>query len=133
MTVSCNTCVWLNNLSFRFMLVVTLVSCFLWFAGEEVGASVASVTENFQQLSVEKDDAGFPSEENAPLVVIPDHLQVEAADCSHLSFGSFGCSTKASYPSGGLASVPIKSNLDEGHNEADTALAADADTRYEYL
>ncbi|XP_047969478.1 uncharacterized protein LOC125213143 isoform X2 [Salvia hispanica] len=97
--------------------------------GEEVGASVASVTENFQQLSVEKDDAGFPSEENAPLVVIPDHLQVEAADCSHLSFGSFGCSTKASYPSGGLASVPIKSNLDEGHNEADTALAADADTR----
>ncbi|XP_042042091.1 uncharacterized protein LOC121787440 isoform X1 [Salvia splendens] len=97
--------------------------------GEEVGASVASVTENFQKLSVEKDDAGFPSEENAPLVVIPDHLQVEAADCSHLSFGSFVSKLNASYPSGGLTSVPVKSNLDEGHNEADTASAVHSDTR----
>ncbi|KAL1567456.1 hypothetical protein AAHA92_02932 [Salvia divinorum] len=97
--------------------------------GEEVGASVASVTQNLQQLSVGKGDTGFPSEENAPLVVIPDHLQVEAADCSHLSFGSFGSSMNDSYPSGGLTSVPVKSNLGARHNEADTTSAGHADTR----
>ncbi|KAL1562603.1 hypothetical protein AAHA92_05167 [Salvia divinorum] len=97
--------------------------------GEEVGASVASVTRNIQQLSVEKDDTGFPSEENTPSVVIPDHLQVQAAECSHLSFGSFGSSMNASYPSGALTSAPVKSNLDEGHNEADTSSAGHADTR----
>lgn len=112
--------------------MATLVSSLLRFAGEEVGSSVASVTRNFQQLSVEKDDTAFPSEENTPLVVIPDHLQVQAADCSHLSFGSFGSNMNASYPSGGLTPAPVKSNLDEGHNEADTSSAGHADTRYEY-
>lgn len=80
---------------------------------------MASVNQNFQQLSVEKDDSGFPSEGNNPSVVIPDHLQVQAGDCSHLSFGSFGTLTPA----------PVKSNLEEGH-EADTSSAGHADTRY---
>ena len=106
-------------------------SCLL-FAGEEVGASVASVTRNIQQLSVDKDDTEFPSEEDTPSVVIPDHLQAQAAECSHLSFGSFGPSMNASYPTGGLTSATVKSNLDEGHNETDTSSAGHADTRYDY-
>ncbi|KAL0363532.1 UNVERIFIED_CONTAM: GBF-interacting protein 1 [Sesamum calycinum] len=53
---------------------------------EEIGPSLSSVTRNLQQLSVQKDDGRFPSEEYAPSVVIPDHLQVQSADCSHLSF-----------------------------------------------
>ncbi|KAH6826201.1 hypothetical protein C2S53_001638 [Perilla frutescens var. hirtella] len=97
--------------------------------GEEAGASVSSVTRNFQQLNVEKDDRGFPSEGNTPSVVIPDHLQVQAADCSHLSFGSFGASMNASYSSGTLASAPVKSNLEEGHSEADISSAGHADAR----
>ncbi|KAL0305540.1 UNVERIFIED_CONTAM: hypothetical protein Sradi_5971300 [Sesamum radiatum] len=77
---------------------------------EEIGASVSSVTRNLQQLSVQKDDGRFPSEEYAPSVVIPDHLQVQSADCSHLSFGSFGSGMSAAYSSGNMTSVPVKTN-----------------------
>ncbi|KZV15865.1 hypothetical protein F511_29325 [Dorcoceras hygrometricum] len=37
--------------------------------------SVPSVTGNLQQLSIRTSDRGFPSEGDAPSVVIPDHLQ----------------------------------------------------------
>lgn len=100
-----------------------------YLAGEGVGDSVSLVTRNFEQLSVKKDDTGFPSEGNTPSVVIPDHLQVQAADCSHLSFGSFGSSMTASNSSG---SVPVKSNLEEGHSQADISSAGHMDTRYRY-
>ncbi|CAA0815786.1 Calcium-dependent protein kinase 13 [Striga hermonthica] len=42
---------------------------------DEVGSSVIFVTRNLRQLSVNKDDGGFPSEANAPSVVIPEHYK----------------------------------------------------------
>ncbi|GFP94894.1 hypothetical protein PHJA_001633800 [Phtheirospermum japonicum] len=97
---------------------------------DEVGASVGSVTRNMQQLSVSKDDRGFASEGNAPSVVIPDHLQVQTADCSHLSFGSFGSAMGAPYSSGTNTSGLEKTNLEEAHNEADNSSAGHPETRH---
>ncbi|KAI3466795.1 hypothetical protein Pfo_023458 [Paulownia fortunei] len=97
---------------------------------EEVGATVSSVTRNLQQLSVKKEDRGFPSEENAPSVVIPDHLQVQTADCSHLSFGSFGSGMSPAYSSGTITSVLVKTKLEEAHSEADISSAGHPDTRH---
>ncbi|EYU43283.1 hypothetical protein MIMGU_mgv1a002920mg [Erythranthe guttata] len=91
---------------------------------EEVGASVSSVAKNLQQLSVTKENRGFSYVGNAPSVVIPDHLQVQIADCSHLSFGSFG----AAKPSGTKTSMLVKNNLEEAHREADISSAEHLDT-----
>ncbi|KAL7142533.1 hypothetical protein ABFS83_08G129800 [Erythranthe nasuta] len=92
---------------------------------EEVGASVSSAARNLQQLSVTKENRGFSYVGNAPSVVIPDHLQVQIADCSHLSFGSFG----AAKPSGTTTSMLVKNNLEEAHREADISTAEHLDTR----
>ncbi|KAL3615166.1 hypothetical protein CASFOL_040827 [Castilleja foliolosa] len=97
---------------------------------DEVGDSVGSVTRNMQQLSVNKDDRGFASEGNGPSVVIPDHLQVQTADCSHLSFGSFGSAMGAPYSSGTNASGLEKTNLEEVHSEADNSSAEHPETRH---
>ncbi|KAL6538700.1 hypothetical protein OROGR_012688 [Orobanche gracilis] len=91
---------------------------------------VVSVTRNLQQLSVNKDDRGFPSEGNAPSVVIPDHLQVQTADCSHLSFGSFGSGTSAPYSTVTKTSVLEETNLENAHNETDESSAGHPETRH---
>ncbi|GFP91266.1 hypothetical protein PHJA_001270600 [Phtheirospermum japonicum] len=78
---------------------------------EEIGASLSSVTRNLQQLNVEEDDRVLPSEGYTPSVVIPDHLQVQNVDCSHLSFGSFAPKT----------TLPVKSNLEELRNDANVS------------
>lgn len=97
---------------------------------EEVGVSVSSVTRNLQQLSVEKDDRRLPSEGCTPSVVIPDHLQVQNADCSHLSFGSFGSGMTAAYSSGTVKSVPVETNLlEEPHTEANISSVGHLETR----
>ncbi|KAL0328947.1 UNVERIFIED_CONTAM: hypothetical protein Scaly_2327300 [Sesamum calycinum] len=97
---------------------------------EEVSAPVSSLTKNLQQLSVQEDLRGFPLEGNAPSVVIPDHLQVQTADCSHLSFGSFGSGMSAAYSSGTMTSVPLKPNLEEAHSSADISSVGHPDTRH---
>lgn len=43
-----------------------------------------------QKLNVQEEEHIVQPEEDGPSVVIPNHLQVHTADCSHLSFGSFG-------------------------------------------
>ncbi|KAL6542737.1 hypothetical protein OROHE_010257 [Orobanche hederae] len=96
----------------------------------DVGASVVSVTRNLQQLSVNKDDRGFPSEGNAPSVVIPDHLQVQTADCAHLSFGSFGSGMSAPYSTVTKTSVLEKTNLEKAHNGTDESSAGHPETRH---
>ncbi|XP_010538221.1 PREDICTED: uncharacterized protein LOC104812645 isoform X2 [Tarenaya hassleriana] len=60
----------------------------------------SSVAGNLQELSIENHDH---EEEDKPGVIIPDHLQVHAPDCSQLSFGSFG----------GFGSKPLSNNLEE--------------------
>ncbi|KAK4361290.1 hypothetical protein RND71_020242 [Anisodus tanguticus] len=84
---------------------------------EHVNVSASSVSANLQQLNVH-DDQGLPSEGDGPSVVIPDHLQVQTADCSHLSFGSFGSGIGGSF-SGPLASAPVQSTLEDAPKEVD--------------
>ncbi|KAK6793232.1 hypothetical protein RDI58_006685 [Solanum bulbocastanum] len=91
---------------------------------EDVNVSVSSVAANLQQLNV-KDAAGLPSDGDSSSVVIPDHLQVQTADCSHLSFGSFG-----GVPfSGPLASAPVKTSLEDASRDADSSSVGHLGTR----
>ncbi|XP_055826514.1 uncharacterized protein LOC129894943 [Solanum dulcamara] len=91
---------------------------------EDVNVSVSSVAADLQQLNV-KDAAGLPSDGDSPSVVIPDHLQVQTADCSHLSFGSFG---GVSF-SGSLASAPMKTSLEDASRDADSSSVGPLGTR----
>ncbi|XP_010540528.1 PREDICTED: uncharacterized protein LOC104814266 [Tarenaya hassleriana] len=52
--------------------------------------NTSSVAANLQQLSIENHDHEALHEEDRPGLIIPDHLQVHAPECSQLSFGSFG-------------------------------------------
>ncbi|XP_058198566.1 uncharacterized protein LOC131314092 [Rhododendron vialii] len=91
------------------------------FERQEVdnGISVSSVRSNMQQLSLQE-DLGAPSEEDTPSVIIPSHLQIQSADCSHLSFGSFGS---------GPFSSRLKSNRDDSSGDVDTPAVGRLDTR----
>lgn len=104
----------------------------MWYydvAVEGVGVSVSSVAANLQQLSVQQDDQGLPADADGPSVVIPDHLQVQTADCSHLSFGSFGSGMSAVFSSGPSATTPVKANLEEVHRDADVSSIDHSDNR----
>ncbi|KAL4586339.1 hypothetical protein LXL04_010975 [Taraxacum kok-saghyz] len=61
-------------------------------SAEQDDTPVSSLTANLQNLDVHEETHLDPPQEDAhaPSVVIPGHLQVHTADCSHLSFGSFG-------------------------------------------
>ncbi|CAL5412452.1 unnamed protein product [Camellia sinensis] len=97
---------------------------------EDVGASVSSVTSNLQQLSVQEDQGPPPEEDNTP-VIIPNHLQVQTADCSHLSFGSFGSGMSVAFP-GPFSSRPLNSNMEEASADAnaDASLVGHSDTNH---
>ncbi|XP_058095213.1 GBF-interacting protein 1-like isoform X2 [Magnolia sinica] len=86
---------------------------------EDVSVAVSSVAASLRKLSFHKEELGSPPMENNPAVIIPDHLQVPTADCSHLSFGSFRSGISATF-SGSFASKTSKSNVEE------TSLVADA-------
>lgn len=98
-----------------------------FFSVEDVGASVSSETANLQQLSIQEDDHEASYQEDGPSVVFPNHLQVETADCSHLSFGSFGSGTGFSGP---FASRSSRSNIEETPTEADAPVTGHSDSRY---
>ncbi|XP_035829908.1 uncharacterized protein LOC118479473 [Helianthus annuus] len=51
------------------------------------------LSTNMQQLNIQEERQFDEPEEDIPSVVIPNHLQVQTADCSHLSFGSFSSRT----------------------------------------
>ncbi|XP_042007324.1 uncharacterized protein LOC121755942 isoform X1 [Salvia splendens] len=97
---------------------------------EDIEVSVSSVTRDLQQLNVEKDDGGLPSEEYiTPTVVIPDHLQVQNADCLNLSFGSFGSAMGAAYSSGTVKPLPVETNLEEERSDANIPSVGHIDSR----
>ncbi|KAF8408966.1 hypothetical protein HHK36_005036 [Tetracentron sinense] len=96
---------------------------------DDVSIAVSSVAANLQHLSLQKEDLGAPPAEDNPAVVIPNHLQVSAADCSHLSFGSFGSGISATF-SGSFASKPFKSNFEDASlAAADASSVEHLDTR----
>ncbi|XP_047310339.1 uncharacterized protein LOC124913938 isoform X2 [Impatiens glandulifera] len=62
----------------------------------EADVHVSSMTTNMQHLSVEEDQELQLEVENST-VIIPDHLQAQAAECLHLSFGTFGSGISAAF------------------------------------
>ncbi|CAH9113545.1 unnamed protein product [Cuscuta europaea] len=98
---------------------------------EDADTSVSLATANMHQLTMEEgieeevededeEEQGVSPERDGPSVVIPQHLQVHAADCLHLNFGSFGPAISATIP-GDLTSAPNA----ETHVE-DTSIDSDA-------
>lgn len=87
------------------------------------------MTNNFQSLSLPPEDENAPSEEDGPAVKIPDHLQVQSAECSHLSFGSFGSGMGAPF-SGSFVPRAVKSNEEELVVSADAPSVGHSEARY---
>ncbi|XAR66665.1 hypothetical protein NMG60_11012969 [Bertholletia excelsa] len=94
---------------------------------EDAGVSVSSVTSNLQQLSVQEDREA-PPEDDTPSVIIPDHLQVQSADCAHLSFGSFRSGVSAAF-SGPMSTMSLKSDMEEASADIDAASVGHLEAR----
>ncbi|KAI3495557.1 hypothetical protein L1887_37900 [Cichorium endivia] len=85
---------------------------------EEGDVSASSVSANMQQLNIQEDRHVEEPEEDVPAVVIPNHLQVQTADCSHLSFGSFGANINTGF-SGSFTSRQLRNKIEEPPVEPD--------------
>ncbi|XP_043702636.1 signaling mucin HKR1-like isoform X2 [Telopea speciosissima] len=95
---------------------------------EDISVAVSAAAVDLPQLSLRNGEIGaLPTEEN-PAVIIPNHLQVPSADCSHLSFGSFGSGISGSF-SGSFASKTSKSNLEETPVALDGSSVPHSETR----
>ncbi|KAJ8761921.1 hypothetical protein K2173_006523 [Erythroxylum novogranatense] len=88
----------------------------------------SSVAVNFRHLTLENDDQEAATIEDNPSVIIPDHLQVNAQDCSHLSFGTFGSAIGTGF-SGSFAAMPTKSTLEETSELVDAPSTGHPETR----
>ncbi|KAL6006361.1 hypothetical protein ACLOJK_037312 [Asimina triloba] len=95
---------------------------------EDDGVAVSSAAASLQQLSLQKGEESSCAVEGSPAVIIPDHLQVPTADCSHLSFGSFGSGINPKF-SGSFGSNTLKNNLEEPRMAAESSSAQHSDTR----
>ncbi|KAF5811278.1 putative GBF-interacting protein [Helianthus annuus] len=95
---------------------------------EEGDALASSVSTNMQQLNIQEERQFDEPEEDIPSVVIPDHLQVQTADCSHLSFGSFGSTMNPGF-SGSFASRQLGNQTEETPAEPDTSSVRPSETR----
>lgn len=74
-------------------------------SAEDVSIELLKTTSGLQSLSLHE-------EKNVkPAVIIPGHLQVSSADCSHLCFGSFGSSISAPL-SEAFTSTPMRNNYE---------------------
>ncbi|KAL5795504.1 hypothetical protein ACOSQ2_000324 [Xanthoceras sorbifolium] len=78
---------------------------------DSVLSAVSSAAANLQQLNIGKEEPAKPLTEDNSAVVLPNYLQAFAADCSHLSFGTYK-SGVASAPSLPTSSTPSKSDLE---------------------
>lgn len=96
---------------------------------EEGDVSASSISANMQQLNIQEERHLDEPEEDVPAVVIPNHLQVQTADCSHLSFGSFGATTMNPVFPGSFASRQLRSKMEDTHAEADTSPVGHSDAR----
>lgn len=102
------------------------VSVQLFSVKDGVATSVLSETANLQHLSIQEEDRKPSYEEDGPSVVIPDHLQVQSADCSHLSFGSF----RSGLATGISRSRSSRNNMEETPIVDDASVIRKADMRY---
>ncbi|KAM0956148.1 hypothetical protein ACFX13_025070 [Malus domestica] len=86
--------------------------------------AVASATVRMQQLNLRKDE----HQDNCA-VVLPNNLQELAADCSHLSFGTFRPAQSSALSS--KPSNSLKNDLGGSSAGIDVILASRLDTRHE--
>ncbi|KAG8365593.1 hypothetical protein BUALT_Bualt18G0121900 [Buddleja alternifolia] len=97
---------------------------------EEVGASLSSVTRNFEQPSVENEDGGSQSEGDRPLGMDLCEIlrRLPAQDISFFGNGNYGY---GSWPNSSetVTSAPANTNLEEGHNEAGISSIGQLETR----
>ncbi|XP_076931133.1 uncharacterized protein LOC143596172 [Bidens hawaiensis] len=91
-------------------------------------ALASSVTTNMQQLNIQEERNYDEPEEDISSVVIPNHLQVQTADCSHLSFGSFGSTMNPGFP-GSFRSRQLGNKAEETPAEPDTSSVGPSETR----
>lgn len=96
---------------------------------EDVSEAATTAAAHLQNLSLQEEEINAPPGEENPAVIIPNHLQVPTADCSHLSFGSFGSGIGATF-SGSFVSKTLKSNLSEASTAADGSSVENMDSRY---
>lgn len=91
---------------------------------EDADASESVISTNLQQISIqEEDEHGVSPERDGPSVVIPQHLQVQAADCLNLSFGSFGSRISSTTPSEDPTSKsgqPIETHVEDTSIDTDS-------------
>ncbi|KAI3800693.1 hypothetical protein L1987_28787 [Smallanthus sonchifolius] len=95
---------------------------------EDGDALASSVSANMQQLNIQEERHLDELEEEIPAVVIPNHLQVQTADCSHLSFGSFGSTMNSGFP-GSFPSRQLGNKTEEAPAEPDTSSVGPSETR----
>lgn len=87
---------------------------------DDVVSALSSAVANLQQLNIGKEEPVMPPTENHSAVVLPNYLQTFAADCSHLSFGTYKSGVTSASPTV-VAFNPIESNLEV--SAADTSSA----------
>ncbi|KAG9447548.1 hypothetical protein H6P81_013676 [Aristolochia fimbriata] len=97
---------------------------------EDVSVVVSSTAASLQQLSLQNEEleSSSPVLEDNPAVIIPNHLQVPSADCSHLSFGSFGSGVNVTF-SGPFPPKSMKSELEESKLVAESTSIKHTDIR----
>ncbi|XXG90527.1 hypothetical protein AAC387_Pa12g2268 [Persea americana] len=95
---------------------------------EDVSEAATTAAARLQNLSLQEEEISAPPGEENPAVIIPNHLQVPTADCSHLSFGSFGSGIGATFY-GSFVSKTLKSNLSEASTAADGSSVENLDSR----
>lgn len=95
--------------------------CALYFtvSGENPGVSLTAALQRLNLL----EESSAREEEESPGVIFPNNLQITNADCSHLSFGSFGSGAGASFP--GSFSSPDPAGVLEVPSEKSEATSLD--------
>lgn len=81
---------------------------------DNISVAVSSAAENLQRISLGKGDP-----EDNHTVVLPNHLQALAVDCSHLSFGTYKSGTGSSLASP-LSSNQLKDDLEGASTTIDS-------------
>lgn len=95
---------------------------------DDASVAVSSATVSLQQLSIEKNEPVVPPAEDNCAVVLPNYLQALAADCSHLSFGTYR-SGNASAPYKAPGCYTVINDLEETSAGRDKPPAAHLDSR----
>ena len=102
-----------------------------------VDVDKVEIASELQRLGLEKDDASVKQHlDDNPAVIIPNHLQVTNADCSYLSFGTFGSGINTAFSGSFGSKTQETSNLeadDEASEPAPVQVEDNTDARYTYM